>query len=133
MPWDEEITNTMKRIQNTKGTREGKMLINGTILIRDQQLKTSFDNTTTVNYVQKLTLLKDICRSAVRTIDPTDDLDSLKVNFVDKTNTEVEVMLAVENDFMVIVSQNHQVRDLRKRNIKGYKHFQKNLFYPSMD
>ncbi|CAO1330003.1 unnamed protein product [Diamesa serratosioi] len=133
MEWNEEITNTMNRIQNTKGTKEGKMLINGTIMIKDQQLKTTFDSTTTVNYVQKLTLLKDICRSVVRTIDPTDDLESLKVNFVDKTNTEVEVMLAVENDFMVIVSQNHQVRDLRKRNIKGYKHFQKNLFFPSMD
>lgn len=133
MLWDEEITNTMDRIQNTKGTKEGKMLINGTIVIRDQQLKTTFDNTTTVNYVQKMTLLRDICRSAVRTIDPTDDLNTLKVNFVDKTNTEIEVMLAVENDFMAIVSQNHQVRDLRKRNIKGYKHFQKNLFYPSMD
>lgn len=133
MPWNEEITNTMNRIQNTKGTKEGKMLINGTIMIKDQQMKTTFDSTTTVNYVQKLTLLKDICRSAIRTIDPTDDLDSLKVNFVDKTNTEIEVMLAIENDFMVIVSQNHKVRDLRKRNIKGYKHFQKNLFYPSMD
>lgn len=133
MPWDEEITNTMNRIQNSKGTKEGKMFINGTILIRDQQMKTTFDSTTTVNYVQQLTILKDICRSAVRTIDPTDDLASLKVNFVDKTNTEIEVMLAVEDDFMVIVSQNHQVRDLRKRNIKGYKHFQKNLFYPSMD
>ncbi|CAO1371474.1 unnamed protein product [Diamesa tonsa] len=133
MLWDEEITNTMNRIQNTKGTKEGKMLINGTILIRDQQMKTTFDSTTTVNYVQKMTLLKDMCRSAIRTLDPTDDLDTLKVNFVDKTNTEIEVMLAVENDFMAIVSQNHQVRDLRKRNIKGYKHFQKNLFYPSMD
>jgi hypothetical protein len=136
-----EAIEVMKRIESNQGTKDGKMLVKGTIIMEGEEtIHSSFDNTTTISLSRSLFPFTDICSNCIRTVDPTDKIEFIKVNFTNLIESqENEIMLAPDGDFQSIVVQEHPIRDLRKRsskeqkNLKGYRHVQKNLFFPSLD
>jgi hypothetical protein len=134
-----EALEVMKRVQGTDGTKDGRMMVKGTILMDGEEtVHSSFDNTTTVSISRTLSPFTDVCTNCIRTIDPTDKIEFIKLNFASR-EVQNEIMLAPDDDFQAIVVQEHPIRDLRKRsskeqkNLKGYRHVQQNLFFPSLD
>lgn len=135
-----EAVDVMKRIEATTGTKEGKMLVKGTIIMDGEEtIHSSFDNTTTVSISRSLFAFTEICNNCIRTVDPKDKVEYLRINLSDHEK-HLEIMMAPDDDgFQGIVLQEHPIRDLRKRsskeqkNLKGYRHVQKNLFFPSLD
>lgn len=131
-----EAVEVMKRIESTTGTKEGKMMVRGTI-IRDgeETIHSSFDNTTTASISSSLFTFTELCSNIVRTVDPSDKVEFLRVNFSNNN----ELLVAPDGDFQAIVMQEHPLRDLRQRPLKeeknrgGYQHVQKNLFFPSLE
>jgi len=69
-----EIEETMKRIQSHKG-------VVGTIVVNSEgiPIKTTLDNTTTVQYSGLISALADKARSVVRDLDPSNDLTFLRI------------------------------------------------------
>ncbi|CAH1394055.1 unnamed protein product [Nezara viridula] len=90
-----EVDDTLKRIQAHKG-------VVGTIVITGDgvPIKSTLDNTTTVQYTALLTQLCDRARTAVRDLDPTNDLTFLRLR--SKKN---EIMIAPDKEFVLIVIQ----------------------------
>lgn len=134
-----EAIEVMKRIEGSDGTKDGKMMVKGTLLMDGEEtIHSSFDNTTTVSISRTLFPFTEICKNIIRTVDPTDRVDFIKMNLVTK-EMQKEVMLAPDGDFQAIVVQEHPLRDLRKRSSKeqkiskGYQYDQQNLFFPSLD
>lgn len=129
----------MKRIEATEGTKEGKMLVKGTIIMDGEEtIHSSLDNTTTVSISRSLFPFTDICRNCIRTVDPSEDVEFIKINFSSREMNS-ELLLAPDGDVQSIVLQEHPIRDLRKRSLKeqknpkGYRHVQSDLFFPSLD
>lgn len=136
MPNFKEAIEVMKRIESTTGTKEGKMMVKGTIIRDgDETIHSSFDNTTTASISSSLFIFTEFCSNIVRTVDPTDKVEFLRINFSDNN----ELLIAPDGDFQAIVMQEHPLRDLRQRPLKeeknpgGYLHVQENLFFPSLD
>lgn len=134
-----EAVEVLKRIESTDGTKDGKMMVKGTILMDGEEtIHSSFDNTTTVSISRTLFPFTDICSNIIRTVDPSDHVEFVKINVATR-DIQKEVMLAPDGDFQAIVVQEHPLRDLRKRspkeqkNVKGYRYDQQNLFFPSLD
>ncbi|XP_052540161.1 dynein light chain roadblock-type 1-like isoform X10 [Tympanuchus pallidicinctus] len=91
-----EVEETLKRIQRAKGV-QGVIVVNpGGIPIRS-----NMDHTTTIQYVGLMNSLIMMARSAVRNIDPRNDLSVLRVR--SKKN---EIILVPENDYLLIIIQN---------------------------
>lgn len=69
-----EVEETMKRIQSHKG-------VVGTIVVNSEgiPIKTTLDNTTTVQYAGLISSLADKARSVVRDLDPSNDLTFLRI------------------------------------------------------
>ncbi|XP_014240457.1 dynein light chain roadblock-type 2 [Cimex lectularius] len=90
-----EVDDTLKRIQSHKG-------VMGFIVINNEgvPIKTTLDNTTTVQYAALITQLCEKARSAVRDLDPTNDLTFLRMR-----SKKHEIMVAPDKDFMLIVVQ----------------------------
>lgn len=134
-----EAVEVMKRIEAAEGTKEGKMLVKGTIIMEGEEtIHSSLDNTTTVAISRSLFPFTDTCRNCIRTIDPSEDVEFIKINFSSREMSS-ELMLAPDGDVQSIVLQEHPIRDLRKRSLKeqknpkGYRHVQRDLFFPSLD
>ncbi|XP_053509292.1 dynein light chain roadblock-type 1 [Ictalurus furcatus] len=91
-----EVEETLKRIQNQKG-------VQGIIIINSEgiPIKTTLDNSSTVQYAGLLHQLVMKARSTVRDIDPQNDLTFLRVR--SKKN---EIMIAPDKDYFLIVIQN---------------------------
>ncbi|XP_051153525.1 dynein light chain roadblock-type 2 [Leptopilina boulardi] len=92
----QEVEETMKRIQSHKG-------VVGTIVVNSEgiPIKTTLDNTTTVQYAGLISQLSDKARSVVRDLDPTNDLTFLRIR-----SKKHEVMVAPDKEFILIVIQN---------------------------
>ena len=136
-----EAIEVMKRIASTDGTKDGKMMVKGTILMDGEEtVHSTLDNTTTVSLSRALYFYADICSNIIRTVDPTDHVEFIKINVATR-EIQKEVMLAPDEGFrfQAIVVQEHPIRDLRKRpskeqkSLNGYRYDQKNLFFPSLD
>jgi hypothetical protein len=134
-----EAIEVLKRIESTEGTKEGKMMVKGTMLMDGEDtIHSSFDNTTTVSISRSLFPFTDVCSNCIRTVDPTDKVEFIKINFSSR-ESHTEIMLAPDEAVQSIVLQEHPIRDLRKRPLKeqkvfrGYQHVQQNFFYPSLD
>ncbi|PNF40454.1 Dynein light chain roadblock-type 2 [Cryptotermes secundus] len=86
----------MKRIQSHKG-------VVGTIVVNSEgiPIKTTMDNTTTVQYAGLISQLSDKARSVVRDLDPTNDLTFLRIR-----SRKHEIMVAPDKEFILIVIQN---------------------------
>lgn len=64
-------------------------------------IKTTLDNTTTVQYAGLISQLSDKARSVVRDLDPTNDLTFLRIR-----SKKHEIMVAPDKEFILIVIQN---------------------------
>uniref|UniRef100_A0A0K8TPR0 Dynein light chain roadblock n=1 Tax=Tabanus bromius TaxID=304241 RepID=A0A0K8TPR0_TABBR len=92
----QEVEETLKRIQSHKG-------VVGTIVVNSEGIpvKSTLDNTTTVQYAGLVSQLSDKARSVVRDLDPSNDLTFLRVR-----SKKHEIMVAPDKDFILIVIQN---------------------------
>lgn len=92
----QEVEDTMKRIQSHKG-------VVGTLVVNSEgiPIKSTMDNTTTVQYAGLISQLVDKARSITRDLDPTDDLTFLRIR-----SKKHEVMVAPDKEFILIVVQN---------------------------
>eukprot|EP00745_Piridium_sociabile_P006251 TRINITY_DN140264_c0_g1_i1.p1 TRINITY_DN140264_c0_g1~~TRINITY_DN140264_c0_g1_i1.p1 ORF type:complete len:100 (+),score=23.29 TRINITY_DN140264_c0_g1_i1:98-397(+) len=90
-----EVDETLKRIQSHKG-------VIGTIVINNDgiPIRTSLDNSTTVQYAGLLCSLTQKARNSVRDLDPSNDLTFLRIR--SKKN---EIMCAPSNDYLFVVIQ----------------------------
>ncbi|CAL7934398.1 unnamed protein product [Xylocopa violacea] len=64
-------------------------------------IKSTLDNTTTVQYAGLISQLSDKARSVVRDLDPTNDLTFLRIR-----SKKHEIMVAPDKEFILIVVQN---------------------------
>ena len=64
-------------------------------------IKSTLDNTTTIQYAGLISQLADKARSVVRDLDPTNDLTFLRIR-----SKKHEVMVAPDKEFILIVIQN---------------------------
>ncbi|XP_069112630.1 dynein light chain roadblock-type 2-like isoform X2 [Argopecten irradians] len=91
-----DVEETLKRIQAHKG-------VIGIIVVNAEgiPIRTSLDNSTTVQYANLLTNLTMKARSVVRDIDPQNDLTFLRVR-----SKKHEILVAPEKDYLLITIQN---------------------------
>ncbi|XP_056138486.1 dynein light chain roadblock-type 2-like [Lampris incognitus] len=91
-----EAEETLKRIKTHRG-------VIGTIVVNAEgiPIRTTFDNSTTVQYAGLLQQLTMKARSTIRDIDPQNDLTFLRIR-----SRKHEIMVAPENEFLLIVIQN---------------------------
>ncbi|XP_074868069.1 dynein light chain roadblock-type 1 [Carettochelys insculpta] len=91
-----EVEETLKRIQSQKG-------VQGIIVVNSEgiPIKSTLDNSTTVQYAGLMHSFIMKARSTVRDIDPQNDLTFLRIR--SKKN---EIMIAPDKDYFLIVIQN---------------------------
>lgn len=134
-----EAVEVMERIDAMDVSKDGKMLVKGTIIMEGEEtIHTSLDNTTTMSVSRALFDFSEICSNCIRTVDPSDKVEFIKINFT-SPESNTEVLLAPDDEFQAIILMEHRIRDLRNRSLKeqknlsGYLHVQENLFFPSLD
>ncbi|KAI9589372.1 hypothetical protein GQX74_007541 [Glossina fuscipes] len=88
----QEVEETLKRIQSHKG-------VVGTIVVNKEGIpvKSTLDNTTTVQYADLMSQLTDKARSVVRDLDPSNNLTFLRVR-----SKKHEIMMAPNRDFILV-------------------------------
>ncbi|CAL8400798.1 unnamed protein product [Arctogadus glacialis] len=91
-----EVEETLKRIQGQKGV-QGVIIVNAEGI----PIKTTMDNSTTVQYAGLIHQLVTKARSTIRDVDPQNDLTFLRIR--SKKN---EIMIAPDKDYFLIVIQN---------------------------
>ncbi|XP_050977987.1 dynein light chain roadblock-type 1 isoform X2 [Labeo rohita] len=91
-----EVEETIKRIQSQKGV-QGIIIVNAEGI----PIKSTLDNSSTVQYAGNVHQLLMKARGMVRDIDPQNDLTFLRVR--SKKN---EIMIAPDKDYFLIVIQN---------------------------
>jgi len=91
-----DIEDTIKRIQSHKGVQGLIVLNKDGIAVR-----TTLDNSTTVQYAGLFYSLSSQARNCVRDLDPQNDLTFLRVR-----SKKHEIMIAPEKDYTLIVIQN---------------------------
>ncbi|CAL1608981.1 unnamed protein product [Knipowitschia caucasica] len=91
-----EVEETLKRIQSQKGV-QGVVIANSEGI----PIRSTLDNSSTVQYTGLIHQLLLKARSTVRDIDPQNDLTFLRVR--SKKN---EIMIAPDKDYFLIVIQN---------------------------
>ena len=94
-----EVEETLKRISTHKG-------VIGSIVVNNEgiPIRTSLDNSTTVQYAGLIHSLTDKAKSTVRDIDPQNDLTFLRIR-----SKKHEIMVAPDKEYMLIVIQNPSV------------------------
>ncbi|XP_065148506.1 dynein light chain roadblock-type 2 [Paramisgurnus dabryanus] len=90
-----EVEDTLKRIQGHKGVI-GTIVVNGEGI----PIRTTLDNSTTVQYAGLLHQLTLKARSTVRDIDPQNDLTFLRIR-----SKKHEIMVAPDKEYLLIVIQ----------------------------
>nr|XP_010978778.2 dynein light chain roadblock-type 2 isoform X1 [Camelus dromedarius] len=91
-----EVEETLKRIQSHKGVI-GTMVVNAEGI----PIRTTLDNSMTVQYAGLLHQLTMKARSTVRDIDPQNDLTFLRIR-----SKKHEIMVAPDKEYLLIVIQN---------------------------
>lgn len=86
----------LKRIQGHKG-------VMGIIIVNNEgiPIRTTLDNSTTVQYAGLIHTLTAKARSTVRDIDPQNDLTFLRIR-----SKKHEIMIAPDKEYLMIVIQN---------------------------
>lgn len=72
-----------------------------TFFISGIPIKSTMDNTTTVQYAGLISQLSDKARSVIRDLDPSNDLTFLRIR-----SKKHEIMVAPDKEFILIVVQN---------------------------
>ncbi|XP_071163953.1 dynein light chain roadblock-type 2-like [Mytilus galloprovincialis] len=90
-----EVEETLKRIQTHPG-------VVGTIVVNNEgiPIRTTLDNPTTVQYAGLIQSLTAKARSAIRDIDPQNDLTFLRIR-----SKKHEIMVAPEKEYLLICIQ----------------------------
>ncbi|OXB54247.1 hypothetical protein ASZ78_014039 [Callipepla squamata] len=91
-----ETRETLKRIQSLKGV-QGYIVVNP----EGVPIETTMDDTTAVHYAGLMSSLVMMARSAVRDIDPQNDLTFLCIR-----SEKREITAAPDKDYFLIVIQN---------------------------
>ncbi|KAI5938965.1 Dynein light chain roadblock-type 2 [Manis javanica] len=91
-----EVEETLKRIQSHKGVL-GTMVVNAEGI----PIRTTLDNSTTVQYAGLLHQLTMKARSTIRDIDPQNDLTFLRIR-----SKKHEIMVAPDKEYLLIAIQN---------------------------
>ncbi|XP_071397982.1 dynein light chain roadblock-type 1 [Centroberyx affinis] len=91
-----EVEEALKRIQSQKGV-QGIVIVNSEGI----PIKTTLDNSSTVQYAGLIHQLVMKARSTVQDMDPQNDLTFLRIR--SKKN---EIMIAPDKDYFLIVIQN---------------------------
>ncbi|EHB03292.1 Dynein light chain roadblock-type 2 [Heterocephalus glaber] len=91
-----EVEETLKRIQSHKGVI-GTMVVNAEGI----PIRTTLDNSTTVQYAGLLHQLTIKAKSTIRDIDPQNDLTFLRIR-----SKKHEIMVAPDKEYLLIVIQN---------------------------
>lgn len=90
------LLNTFKKnLRNCKYQKINDFLFLGVAI------KSTLDNTSTVQYAGLMGQLADKARSVVRDLDPSNDLTFLRIR-----SKKHEIMIAPDKDFIMIVIQN---------------------------
>jgi dynein light chain roadblock-type len=91
-----EVDEIMKRIQSHKG-------VTGLIVVDKEgiPIRSTLDNSTTIQYAGLITQLAQKARSTIRDIDPQNDLTFVRVR-----SKKYEIIIAPEKEFLLIVIQN---------------------------
>ncbi|XP_074618818.1 dynein light chain roadblock-type 1-like [Acropora palmata] len=91
-----EVEELLKRIQGHKG-------VMGIIIVNNEgiPIRTTLDNSTTVQYAGLIHTLTAKARSTVRDIDPQNDLTFLRIR-----SKKHEIMIAPDKEYLMIVIQN---------------------------
>ncbi|XP_037085240.1 dynein light chain roadblock-type 2-like [Pollicipes pollicipes] len=91
-----EVEETLKRIQSHKG-------VIGTIIVNSEgiPIRSTMENSLTVQYSGLISQLNDKARSTVRDLDPTNDLTFLRIR-----SKKHEIMVAPDKEYLLIVIQN---------------------------
>ncbi|XP_032230563.1 dynein light chain roadblock-type 2 [Nematostella vectensis] len=94
-----EVEETLKRIQGHKG-------VIGVIIVNSEgiPIRTTLDNSTTVQYTGLIHQLTIKARSTVRDIDPQNDLTFLRIR-----SKKHEIMVAPDKEYLLVVIQNPTV------------------------
>uniref|UniRef100_A0A8C7J9N4 Dynein light chain roadblock-type 2 n=1 Tax=Oncorhynchus kisutch TaxID=8019 RepID=A0A8C7J9N4_ONCKI len=100
-----EVEETLKRIQTHKG-------VIGTIVVNAEgiPIRTTLDNSTTVQYAGLLHQLTMKARSTVRDLDPQNDLTFLRIR-----SKKHEIMVAPDKEYLLIVIQVQFNRELEEQ------------------
>jgi len=90
-----EVEETLKRLQGHKG-------VIGVVIVNQDgiPIRTTFDQSTTVQYAGLITQLCGKARSAVRELDPQNDLTFLRLR-----SKKHEIMVAPDKDYLLIIIQ----------------------------
>lgn len=91
-----EVEETLKRINSHKGV-QGIVIINSDGI----PIRSTLEQSLSTNYAAHITSLAAKARSAVRTLDPQNDLTFLRIR-----SKKHEIMVAPEKDFTLVVVQN---------------------------
>lgn len=93
-----EVEETLKRIQHHKG-------VIGVVIVNSEgiPIRTTMDNSTTVQYAGIFHNLTQKARSCIRDIDPQNDLTFLRAR-----TKKYEIMVAPDKEYLLIVIQNPQ-------------------------
>ncbi|CAH1269829.1 dynein light chain roadblock-type 2 [Branchiostoma lanceolatum] len=91
-----EVEEMLKRIQGHKG-------VIGIIVVNSEgiPIRTTLDNSTTVQYAGLIHQLSNKARSVVRDIDPQNDLTFLRIR-----SKKHEIMVAPDKEYILICIQN---------------------------
>ncbi|KAK6185547.1 hypothetical protein SNE40_007755 [Patella caerulea] len=90
-----EVEETLKRIQSHRGV-QGIIVVNSDGI----PIRSSLDNSTTVQFATLIHKLAQKARSAVREIDPQNDLTFLRIR-----SKKQEIMCAPGNEYLLLVIQ----------------------------
>ena len=91
-----EVEETLKRINSHKGV-QGIVIINAEGI----PIRSTLDPSVSTNYAAHIMALSQKARSAVRTLDPQNDLTFLRIR-----TKKHEIMIAPEKEFTLVVVQN---------------------------
>jgi len=91
----------LKNIWNYLFVIVRKFSLNFALWFSGIPIKSTLDNTTTVQYAGLISQLSDKARSVVRDLDPTNDLTFLRIR-----SKKHEIMVAPDKEFILIVIQN---------------------------
>lgn len=139
----DEAIEVLRRVENNSAAKDARMPIRGTFIVEDDEIiYSSFDKTTTQGLSRVLASLIDSCTNLTRNLDTTDQVEYIRVNVENGSadGGDSEVMLAPEGNVQMVIVQEHQLRDLRKRSplkdqrvVKNFRFDQINNFYPTLD
>uniref|UniRef100_A0A7S0MD53 Dynein light chain roadblock n=1 Tax=Cryptomonas curvata TaxID=233186 RepID=A0A7S0MD53_9CRYP len=90
-----EVEETLKRLQNHPGVK-GVLIVNHDGI----PIRTTLEQATTVQYAGLITQLCSKARSAVRELDPHNDLTFLRIR-----SKKQEIMVAPDKDYLLIIIQ----------------------------